>query len=102
MTDRLTQDNVQKYKRKLRKAIESKVAVTTSDDDDTATVLAQIEHDINKYRIKLSNIGVGGGDNVVSILLFYAYVEPAWTPVQLRERIFWAERLLASLGMTGR
>jgi hypothetical protein len=40
--------------------------------------------------------------NDMSLLLFYAYVEPAWTHHRYNETLRWAEATLSGLGVTGR
>jgi hypothetical protein len=40
--------------------------------------------------------------NNMSLLLFYAYVEPAWTHHRYNETLRWAETTLSGLGVTGR
>ena len=93
-----------KYTKKLAKA-ERKIL--NLDEHKDAEELAELQSKVLKYKGKLSKSKVNAEPiNVdksgVTLLLFYAYVEPAWSIAQHSEAIRWAEKLLTRLNCTGR
>ncbi|RHY27405.1 hypothetical protein DYB32_007699 [Aphanomyces invadans] len=97
---------MEKYQRKLDKALRKLHSAEANDD---AEDMLSLRMKVEKYERKLKQLSTKPDhkDEVVdksgmSLLLFYAYVEPAWTPVRHKETLHWAEDLLNSLGVTGR
>jgi hypothetical protein len=112
-------ETIEKYEKKLAEGIKKRnyrrFIEDESDDDE------ELEKKIKKYEHKISHAKVTLGSAVIptatvvltkddshidksgmSLLLFYAYVEPGWSSKQHTETIKWAEGVLSSNGVTGR
>lgn len=103
-----------KYERKISKALRKLQNCDISTDSESLRITME------KYKRKLevlssgSRAGLGGvaddtpsshaevNKSGMSLLLFYAYVEPAWSPHRHNETIRWADATLSALGVTGR
>lgn len=81
------QDTLKKYQEKLAQLKDDEVVITEAETvcSDKATS---------------SNIDVDKSG--MTLLLFYAYVEPAWSPPQHKATIDWADGVLRSNDCTGR
>ncbi|ETV69507.1 hypothetical protein H257_14872 [Aphanomyces astaci] len=94
----------EKYERKLDKALRK---LHTAEANDDAEDMLSLRVKVEKYERKIKQLATPStSDDVdksgMSLLLFYAYVEPAWSPVRHKDTLHWAEGLLNSLGVTGR
>ncbi|CAK4083470.1 unnamed protein product [Aphanomyces euteiches] len=99
------QEQREKYQKKLDKALRKLHSAEANDD---AEDMLDLRLKVEKYerKLKLVTEAVDASAPVdksgMSLLLFYAYVEPAWSPAKHKDTLHWAENLLASLGVTGR
>ncbi|KAF0695353.1 Aste57867_13835 [Aphanomyces stellatus] len=93
------------YQRKLDKALRK---LHTAEGNDDAEDMLALRMKVEKYERKLklvtdaTDASVEVDKSGMSLLLFYAYVEPAWSPARHKDTLHWAENLLNSLGVTGR
>lgn len=120
-----TQKKVAKYEKKIAKTLRKLKGSSVSDSDDSGDETdkkTSLRLKIEKYRRKIGALTSAEGDSDsdsvapavavvekkevdksgMSLLLFYAYVEPAWSPHRHNDTIGWAEATLTSLGVTGR
>jgi hypothetical protein len=96
-------DRKQKYTRKLKKCMQK---WETCEDDRNDEIKGKIE----KYQRKLEAFEKESNDvrvrevdkSGMTLLLFYGYVEPAWSSSQHSEAIRWAQKTLEKQGVTGR
>lgn len=93
--DEELEKKIKKYEQKIKKAKQAlppeATANTTADATSSTTAVATTTANENK-------IDKSG----MSLLLFYAYVEPGWTSKQHSDTIKWADGVLSSQGVTGR
>ena len=109
----MTSDANDKYKKKLEKA-RVRLAQLDSSASEEAT---ELQEKIKKYEKKLaeSTTATSDGENTresvapvvtdtsgITLLLFYAYIEPPWTQAQHSAALHWAEETLSRLHITGR
>jgi predicted sulfurtransferase len=107
-----------KYQRKLANAIKRLHSEAAKDDPDEL-IKARLRAKVEKWEHALALLPVDASANKkesedisitevvqspsnVSLLLFYAYVEPAWSHAHHKETLHWAEDTLSALGVTGR
>lgn len=107
-----------KYEKKISRTLK-KLQDNSEDDDsgDESNSKIALRLKLEKYKTKLESLtqssltaetaSTPSGAHAIdksgmSLLLFYAYVEPPWSPKRHNETIRWAEAVLTSLGVTGR
>ncbi|KAF0746549.1 hypothetical protein AaE_008078, partial [Aphanomyces astaci] len=83
----------EKYERKLDKALRK---LHTAEANDDAEDMLSLRVKVEKYERKIKQLATPStSDDVdksgMSLLLFYAYVEPAWSPVRHKDTLHWAE-----------
>jgi predicted sulfurtransferase len=108
--------DIEKYEKKVAKAARALQTLTDKNE------IKEAKHTMDKYQKKIekartnssSSAVVSGADappaadakpvdkSGLTLLLFYAYVEPPWTHERHREAIEWVEALLNRLRVTGR
>jgi predicted sulfurtransferase len=109
---------IEKYEQKLAEGIKKrnyrKFIEDESDDDvDLEKKIKKYEHKIAKAKAAIiadtpsssesASSEVSDNDKSgMSLLLFYAYVEPGWNSKQHHDTIKWAEGILSSNAVTGR
>jgi hypothetical protein len=86
-------DKLAKYRKKLDKALKKYETTPTE----------ELKAKIEKYQQKLnSRNDVPIDKSGMTLLLFYAYVEPPWNSAEHADAIRWATDVLSSAGVTGR
>jgi predicted sulfurtransferase len=114
-------ETIEKYEKKLQEGIKKRnyrkfIEDESEDDEELEKKIKKYEHKITKARATLESetpVSVSSGNGVtvssanidksgMSLLLFYAYVEPGWNSKQHTDTIKWAEGVLSSNGVTGR
>lgn len=98
--------DIAKYEKKVAKATKSLKTLTGKKEIEEA------KHTIEKYQKKIDKArpavepvveeSVPVDKSGMTLLLFYAYVEPAWSHDRHREAIEWVEATLNRLRVTGR
>ena len=105
-----------KYQKKLSKILLLLQSLEDGIEDAEHSDHADLRSKLEKYERKIKRASEGeeqfkaeseSGDleidkSGISLLLFYAYVEPAWSPVYHQKTLRWAEQTLTELGVTGR
>ena len=107
-----TQETIEKYEKKLAESIKKRnyrkfIEDESDEDEELEKKIRKYEHKISKARASLEGCENAEKRNAVdksgiSLLLFYAYVEPGWTSKQHTDTIKWAEGILSENGVTGR
>lgn len=102
-------DKLQKYEKKIAKTMLKLKSCPGSDEDncgDESNRKTSLRLKLEKYQRKrdalMDDPDIIPDKSGMSLLLFYAYVEPPWSPHRHNETIRWAESTLTALGVTGR
>jgi hypothetical protein len=111
---------LKKYQKKLAKALKKLRSFDANLENDASQECddqVQLKLKIEKYERKIREVSSGEECFVeadraeerkevdksgMSLLLFYAYVEPPWSSARHTQTLHWAEETLKSLGVSGR